>query len=250
MTVEAPAAGRLVAAGNDGDGQVSGIVESAQGRRITAVAAGYYHSLAVTDDGTLLAAGDDEYGQVSGILKAAQGHRITTASASTWYNSLAVTDDGTLLAAGDDRYGQVSGIVVATRGHRTSTVAAGFFYSLAVVDDRGDCGPLKAHQICASFTKAQDPQDTYTLDFLITGTPEQDLTSGAPARAVDTVSPEPTHIVVRRVAPPGDVATGSVYFTHDPATGEITIDDASSELPEGLTYRRADGNRFAFTWNR
>jgi hypothetical protein len=81
----------------------------------------------------------------------------------------------------------------------------------------------------------------------LTSTRQKKAGLRAAVRAVDTQAAQATHVIVQRLSNRQDIATGSVYFTHDPATGAVDITSAS-QLPDALTYQRADGNRFTFTW--
>ncbi|MYS80723.1 hypothetical protein [Embleya scabrispora] len=280
-------AGAILGAGNDGSQQISGIRAAAQGKRVTSVAAGVNESLAVTDektlliswdlppilaqiaaltagrrvadacsggdfalaaldDGTLIATGRDD--GVRAILTAAAGGTKITRLASNTGATWALTPEGTLLAAGRDGYEHIPALLDATAGRQVSTASASGYLALAVIrePDRG-CGPLEPGQICASFTVAPDPHDVHVLSFKVGGD-HRELTSGAPCAALDTRDTEATHLIVRRASTSQDVATGSAYFTHDSATGTVDIDPDKSQLPHGLTHRRTDGNRFAFTW--
>ncbi|MEV0914190.1 hypothetical protein AB0I93_07975 [Streptomyces sp. NPDC049967] len=221
------------------------LVKAAEGKKIRDVSAGVVAALAVTEDGTLLAAGSDADQQVSGILKASEGKTITAVAIANKV-CLAVTEDGTLLGAGADS--QVLGILEATAGRRVTAVVSGPVHVLAVVQERDqDCGPLQPRQVCASLHTAGDQQDAYALVFKV-GDSQQQLTSGESCKAVDTQSTQATHILVRRLSPSQDLATGSAYFTYDLGTGAVGIDADKSQLPAGLTYSTSDGNRFTFTW--
>ncbi|MFE3199157.1 hypothetical protein [Embleya sp. NPDC059237] len=279
--------GDVLGAGNDGSGQISGLRAAAEGRRVVYVAAGINESVAVTDDGvvlvsdprqryltdlveagtgrgvtavslggffalalngdgTLTATGHHSE-QVAGIIEAAAGRAIATLAGGLGVTT-ARTRDGVLLAAGDDGRHQISGILAATAGRTVHTAAVGTHVGLAVIADADDdCGPLRPRQICASFVTTGDPQDTHALTFKV-GTDHQELLSGGGCSVVDTRDTEATHLVVRRVSTGQDLATGSAYFTHDPATGAVDIDPDKSQLPHGLTHHRTDGNRFTFTW--
>ena len=73
------------------------------GTRFRAIAAGYDHSLALTQDGTVVAWGENSYGQsmvppgLSGLVAVATG----------WTHNLALTQDGTVTAWGGGEYGQL-----------------------------------------------------------------------------------------------------------------------------------------------
>ncbi|MGW9211267.1 hypothetical protein ACWGR4_30340 [Embleya sp. NPDC055664] len=279
--------GELLGAGNDGSGQVSGLLAAAEGRNVVYVCAGINESLAVTDDGTLLISDDlDPYlpdlveatagkrvtavstggffalaltddgtltatgqhsDQVRGIIEAAAGRKLATLTGDGGVTT-ALTRDGTLLAAGDDGQGQTSGLLTATAGRTVTAASVGNRAGLAVVADTDeDCGPLQPRQICARFVTTGDPQDTHALSFKV-GTHHRELVSGTPCAALDTHDTEATHLIVRRVSTSQDLATGSAYFTWNPATNVADIDPDKSQLPHGLTHHRADGNKFTFTW--
>ncbi|MBU3064420.1 hypothetical protein KO481_23160 [Nocardia sp. NEAU-G5] len=124
--------GTLLAAGADTDGQVSTILHDSEGKRITRIAGGRRHVLAVTEDGALLAAGSDVSGSVSGIVKAAEGRTITAVAAGSYF-SLALTADGSLLAAGDPE--SVPEILRAAEGKKIAFIGNGGNYILAVTAD-------------------------------------------------------------------------------------------------------------------
>ncbi len=80
---------------------------------ITAIAAGYFHSLYITNDGSLWAMGRNEFGQLgNGTLmdtntpqKIVSGN--VTAVAAGAYHSLFIKSDGTLWGMGDNQDGQL-----------------------------------------------------------------------------------------------------------------------------------------------
>ncbi len=126
--------------------QVSGITGT-----VVAIAAGYYHSLALTSDGKLWAWGynyDGEFGngtttnsttpvQVSSLTG------ITTISAGC-YHSLALTSDGKLWAWGGNLYGQLGNgtttrsttpVQVSSLTSAVTAIATGQLHSLALTSD-------------------------------------------------------------------------------------------------------------------
>ena len=120
------------------------------GTLVTAVSAGYFHSLAVTSDGRVLAWGANYLGQLGdGSTTGSSGPgwvhlpartRVTAVSAGG-YHSLAVTSDGRVLAWGWNAAGQLGdgsttnksgpGWVHLPAGTRVTAVAAGGYHSLA-----------------------------------------------------------------------------------------------------------------------
>ena len=119
----------VVAWGRDNHGQST----VPAGLKAVQIAAGIYHSLALTDDGTVIAWGQNDYGQstVPAGLKAIQ---IACGS----HHSLALTDDDTVIAWGQNDYGQST----VPAGLKAIQIACGSYHSLA----------LYALPIQASFT--------------------------------------------------------------------------------------------------
>ncbi|MCA6090804.1 hypothetical protein LE181_01225, partial [Streptomyces sp. SCA3-4] len=237
--------GRLLAAGRDEDGQVSGILAAARGAKVVAVSAAALQSLALTDDGRLLAAGRDGNHQVSGILRAAQGRHIA-AIAAGYLHSLAVTRDGMLLGAGKDGDGQVSGILTAAGSAAVTLVAAGGFHSLAVAVPDGpkgrtarvDFAAARGTAVVLRFLRRQDGLDTR-------------VESGGAARDVAIREGVPVQLIVQ-AGEQGDgevLANGSVYFTYDEAGGVVGVDTRASRFPSGLTCTAHGGGRFTFAWS-
>jgi alpha-tubulin suppressor-like RCC1 family protein len=100
---------------------------------VTAVAAGYYHSLAVRGDGTVVAWGCGD-GWDFGQCNVPSGLSGVTAVAAGLAHSLALKDDGTVVAWGcvGDDFGQCS---VPSGLSGVTAIAAGNEFSLAVKDD-------------------------------------------------------------------------------------------------------------------
>lgn len=89
------------------------------GKAVTAISAGYYHSLVLCSDGTVAAWGDNRNGQLgnnsttnsnvpvavntSGVLAG----KTAVAASGSYYHSLALCSDGTVAAWGDNEYGQL-----------------------------------------------------------------------------------------------------------------------------------------------
>lgn len=92
------------------------------------VSAGFYHCVAIRNDGSLVSWGYDLFGQVSQTPDT--GAFVAVASALN--HNVAIRDDGSLVSWGDDTYGQISqtpdtGTFVA--------VAAASYHSVAIRDD-------------------------------------------------------------------------------------------------------------------
>ncbi|MBV8940689.1 MAG: hypothetical protein JO321_10585 [Solirubrobacterales bacterium] len=146
----------LNTSGQLGDGSTtnSGLpvkVKLPRGTKMTAVAAGYYHSLAVTLTGSVLAWGDNAHGQLGNgsatgsrvpvKVKLPAGTKVSKVAAG-YGHSLAVTSTGTVLAWGDNAYGQLGDggttdshrpvTVKLPAGTKVTAVAAGYGHSLAV----------------------------------------------------------------------------------------------------------------------
>ncbi|MDQ1428780.1 MAG: hypothetical protein QOK39_2256 [Acidimicrobiaceae bacterium] len=117
--------GILVAWGDNAQGQstpptgLSGVV---------AIAAGFYHGLAVKADGTVIGWGLNNSGQIT----IPAGLTGVTAVAAGYGHSLALKSDGTVVAWGDNFYGQAT---VPEGLSGVSAIAAGAQYSLALLSD-------------------------------------------------------------------------------------------------------------------
>jgi alpha-tubulin suppressor-like RCC1 family protein len=111
----------VVAWGNNTQGQTN-VPPSAT--NVIAVAAGWYHSLALSADGTLLA-----WGAITNVPDGASNIVAIAAGAS---NNLALTADGSVLSWGDNAWGQTNLPVFYTN---VVAVAAGNFHNLALMAD-------------------------------------------------------------------------------------------------------------------
>ncbi len=114
----------------------------------TAIAAGYYFSLALLSSGKVMAWGDGGSGQLgdeseftSDVPKEVRGLGEATAIAGGVQHSLALLKNGTIMAWGSDEYGQLgdgdetkSDIPVEVQGlHEVTAIAAGASHSLALL---------------------------------------------------------------------------------------------------------------------
>jgi len=117
--------GSIVAWGLDGAGQVS---TTPTGTGFAALAAGWYHGLALRADGSIAAWGHNSSGQVSATPI---GIGFTAVAGGAGH-SLAVRADGSLVSWGHNEYGQVS---ATPTGTGFTAVSAGVFHSVAL---RGD----------------------------------------------------------------------------------------------------------------
>jgi alpha-tubulin suppressor-like RCC1 family protein len=116
----------------------------------TAIAAGYYFSLALLGSGKVMAWGDGGNGQLgdgnefdSDIPAQVTGLSEATAIAGGFQHSLALLKNGTVMAWGADEYGQLgdgsetkSDVPVEVEGlHEVTAIAAGADHSLALLKD-------------------------------------------------------------------------------------------------------------------
>jgi hypothetical protein len=114
----------------------------------TAIAAGYYFSLALMSSGKVMAWGDGGSGQLgdgseftSDVPKEVRGLDEATAIAGGVQHSLALLKNGTVMAWGSDEYGQLgngaetkSDVPVEVKGlHEVTAIAAGADHSLALL---------------------------------------------------------------------------------------------------------------------
>ncbi len=95
---------------------------------VVAIAAGGYHSLALTGDGTVVGWGADWYGQATPPTNLTSVAGI----AAGGYHSLALKKDGTVVGWGADWYGQATPPVDLTN---VVAIAAGGYHSLALKSD-------------------------------------------------------------------------------------------------------------------
>jgi hypothetical protein len=126
-------------------GQVKGLTG------VMAIAAGYYHTLALKKDGTVWAWGENAYGELgngtntdSNLPVQVSGLSGVTAIAGGEYHSLALKSDGTVWAWGDNSYAALgikpylpfSDVPVQVSGLTdVLAIAAGSNHSLALKKD-------------------------------------------------------------------------------------------------------------------
>jgi alpha-tubulin suppressor-like RCC1 family protein len=95
---------------------------------VVAIAAGFYHSLAVRADGTVVAWGDNESGQTN----VPSGLTNTVAVAAGPFYSMALKGDGTIVGWGDNYYGTID---IPTGLTNIVAIAAGMYHCLALRAD-------------------------------------------------------------------------------------------------------------------
>ena len=135
--------------------QATGTISGNNLTGVKAIAAGYWHSMALKTDGTIWGWGYNGYGQLGDGTTAAQRLNPAQATGLTGYlaiasesgaqHSLAVGPDGTVWAWGYDYYGQLGNGGADANAHPTPTqvsglegvvgVGAGAGHSLAVTND-------------------------------------------------------------------------------------------------------------------
>lgn len=128
-------------------------VSALSGMKMTAVAAGVYHTVALRDDGTVWVWGSNDYGQLGDssnwsstpVQLTALSGMVITAVAAGDFHTVALRMNGTLWAWGGNEYGQLGNgsttrssfpVQVRTSGVTAITaVSAGFSHTLAVAED-------------------------------------------------------------------------------------------------------------------
>jgi len=114
--------GTVVAVGDNDYGQC----DVGDWMDVTAVAAGYEHTVGLKSDGTMVAVGRNNYGQCNVAYRT----NITQVAAG-WYHTIGLKSDGTVVAVGDNLYGE--GNVAYWTG--ISQVAAGYSHTVGLKSD-------------------------------------------------------------------------------------------------------------------
>jgi alpha-tubulin suppressor-like RCC1 family protein len=118
----------VVAWGNNQYGQTTVPVAAQSG--VTAVAAGYHHTVALKNDGSVVAWGNNQYGQTTVPAAAQSG---VSAIAAGGYHTVALKNDGSVVAWGNNQWGQRTVPLAAQSG--VTAVAAGELHTVALKND-------------------------------------------------------------------------------------------------------------------
>ena len=202
------------------------------GATITALAAGVYHSLALTSTGSALAWGDNFYVQLGDGTTTEQHTPVPvllptgiTALSAGWFHSLARTSTGSALAWGDNFYGQL-GDGTTTDQHTPvpvllptgiTTLTAGAAHSLALVSAPVLTGisPTQGVATGGTLVTINGANLTGATQVLIGGRPATILGVNAAGTQVTATTP------------PG---------TPGPATVSVTTPGGTATLPAAYTY--------------
>ncbi|NLH98444.1 MAG: cadherin-like domain-containing protein, partial [Chthonomonadales bacterium] len=188
-------------------------VAALSGRVVIGVAAGWYHSLAITSGGELWACGYNDYGQLglgttSDCLSPARvtalaGLRVTRVSAG-YEHTLVMTSDRRLWACGRNSDGQL-GLgdttdrttpthIAALTGQPVAAPCAGRYHSLAVARD--NAAPVADDQwvtastgLGKSITLTGSDGDGDPLTFIIVASPVHGTLTGEPPEVTYTSDP-------------------------------------------------------------
>ena len=137
--------------GTTTDSSIPIAVSLPSGTTVTAVAGGFYHSLALTSSGQVLAWGYNYYGELGNgtttnssisVAVSLPSGTTVTAIAGGGYHSLALTSSGQVLAWGSNGQGQLGNgtttssstpvAVSLPSGTTVTAIAAGYYHSLAL----------------------------------------------------------------------------------------------------------------------
>ena len=152
--------GELWTWGHNGDGQlgVGGTTDrnapakvSVNGQKFVAVAAGDYHTAAITDSGEQWTWGRNDYGQLGvgdtmnrhvPVKVSVNGQKILAVAAGCWLTA-AITDSGELWTLGHNGHGRLgigdtkdrhAPVKVSVNGQKFVAVSAGFWHTAAITD--------------------------------------------------------------------------------------------------------------------
>jgi Ca2+-binding RTX toxin-like protein len=186
-------------------------------RDVTAIAAGTSYSLALTRDGTVVDWGDNFSGQ-SNVPPGLSGVIVIAAGAA---HSLALTRDGTVVAWGRNTHGETS---VPSSLHDVTAIAAGYFHSLALVPAVAPSGA----QLVA------DPCDSSKRALLVSGTAGNDTIkikwAGNPGKA---------QVVINNTKAGTFQPTGLIIVLGQTGNDTIAVD---KKLPQPRILYGNDGN--------
>jgi Regulator of chromosome condensation (RCC1) repeat len=128
LTTFATAFGQVVAWGSNDFGGCD-VPAGLASQTVTAIAGGYYHSLALTSTGKVVAWGRNDYGQCD--VPAGLASQTVTAIAGGGNHSLALTSTGKVVAWGYNGNG-VCDVPASLDSQTVTAIAGGGFYSLAL----------------------------------------------------------------------------------------------------------------------
>ncbi|CAE7748417.1 UVR8 [Symbiodinium microadriaticum] len=124
---------------------------SVNGQKFVAVAAGYWHTAAITDSGELWTWGHNDYGQLGvgdtmnrhvPVKVSVNGQKIVAVAAGG-HHTAAITDSGELWTWGRNGYGQLgvgdttdrhAPVKVSVNGQKIVALAAGYYHTAAITD--------------------------------------------------------------------------------------------------------------------
>ncbi|CAE7789677.1 UVR8 [Symbiodinium sp. CCMP2456] len=124
---------------------------SVNGQKIVAVAAGFWHTAAITDSGELWTWGRNFYGQLgvgdtkdrhTPVKVSVNGQKIVAVAAGDWHTA-AITDSGELWTWGSNNHGQLgvgdikdrhAPVKVSVNGEKIVAMAAGYMHTAASTD--------------------------------------------------------------------------------------------------------------------
>jgi hypothetical protein len=214
-------AGAVLAWGSNGNGQCN--IPASANSGVSAIAGGYYHTIALKD-GALLAWGNNDYGQCTIPASASSG---VSAIAGGGYHTIALKD-GSVLAWGSNDQGQCT--IPASANSGVTAIAGGYLHTIAI--SFKDCNNNGIHDPFDVAAGAADLNHDYVPD-TCQGAIEYAITSaslGVPTANI-AVSTTFTNLVM-----PDNFADVSVVIS---AKGDF---DASNEFLtvklNGVTMQR------------